>query len=358
MGSGFVCAMSAQDLDLAPLLPAWEHIANLRPRAGFKDNLLLAHTAPEESAFIGTGLELVLLRPLGAETQFEFVGTAEDRRYLASDLVQKEQTAVALAQLKKSWEPSWQGTLGLEYLYLDQILDVSVSETILEAVRVRGHTIAARPTLRHDIGLAWVEVQLPLERRWFREPIDDDWETGCKLSWGLPYGNQCELRLSYEYNRRWYDESEQRAADGAPLPGTEREFRQQEVWLSLRQHWDNARRWRTTTRVAGRLNEDNGSGYFDYVRGLIAQQIRYRGDQWELQAEARLTGYDYTLQTVSLTDLSRRKRSELLLGLRCERKIVKFLKIFADYSYEQTRSNRTTEQYAVNTVSGGLNWEF
>lgn len=361
LAGGFVCAATAREEevpDLLPPLPLWEHVASLSPRVGYKDNVSLAHTAPEESLFVGAGLELVLLRPLGEAAQFEFVGAAEDRRYLSAESVEKEQTVLALAQAKRIWEPSWQGTWGLEYLYQDQILDVSITETNLAAVRVRGHTIAARPALRHDLGPAWAEAQGNVQRQFFQAPLDDFWEAAYRFVWGLPYGNKSEFTISYEFGRRWYDEDQLRTELGVPIPGTRRELRLQELRLTLRHQWDSAQRWRTTTRLSGRLNEDSGSGYFDYARGQILQQIRYRGGKWELHAEARLGRYEYALQTVSAIDPSLRKRDELMLGFRCERKLTKSLKLFGDYSYERTLSSRTIEEYEVNTVSGGLNWEF
>ena len=361
-----LCALAQDEaiLDVPPLeLPTWEHSVNIRLRGGYKDNVTLANGAPEESAFLGTGLEFVSWRALGAGGQFEFFLTADDRRYLSALSVEKEQTAFVLAQLKQDLSERCQVSLGLEYLYQDQILDVSVTEAELATVRVVGHGIVVRPAIRRNlrpawnIGASWLELQLPVQRQIFRSPLDDYWEGGARVVWGLPYG-QSELTFGYEFGHRWFDEEEQRTASGAALPGTHRGFDVQEARANWRHDWDEAHRWRNSTRISTRWLRDNGGGFFDYVRGQVSEQIRYRTRTLEVQAEVKLAHYDYTHQTVSATDPTLRDRSEVGFNFRCEKKVARFLRIFGEYSYEQTMANRMIEEYTVNTVSGGLNWEF
>jgi hypothetical protein len=320
--------------------------------------VLLSHNAAEASPFVGAGLEMIFWRLFGLDTKFEFFVTADDRHYLSARSTDKEQTAFSLVQIKKSFSERLYGTMAAEYLYQDQILDVSATEANLQTVRVRGHTIIARPTVRHDSGESWLELQLPVQRQYLDQPLDDYWEANARLVWGFPFGNKSEFTVAYEFGRRWYDHDESLAADGSIMPGTHREFRQQEARLAWRQNWDRKRRWRTTTRATARINQDNGSGYFDYLRGQFSEQVRYAGDKWDVQAEVKVSRYDFPLQTASAADLSRRWRTEAEFSLRCERKMAKSLKIFADYSHERTLANRSIEEYSVNTVSGGLNWDF
>jgi hypothetical protein len=54
------------------------------------------------------------------------------------------------------------------------------------------------------------------------------------------------------------------------------EFNRNEFDLAVRNNWDHKRRWRTTTKLGFELNEDNGSGYFDYKRYYVAQQLRFQ----------------------------------------------------------------------------------
>jgi len=118
------------------------------------------------------------------------------------------------------------------------------------------------------------------------------------------------------------------------------------------------RRWRATTKLAAKQSEDSGSGYFDYSKLQAGEQILFRTEIWEISAEAKLAHYAYPVQTVSVADLAKRRSTEWGLNLRCERRVSRFLKIFAEYDHAQTISNLALEQYVVNTVRGGLNWTF
>jgi hypothetical protein len=133
---------------------------------------------------------------------------------------------------------------------------------------------------------------------------------------------------------------------------------QQDARLTWRHYWDTQRRWRATTKLAAKQSADNGSGFFDYTKLLAGEQILFRSEVWEISAEAKLAHYDYRVQTVSVTDLAKRRSTEWGLNFRCERRVSRHLKIFAEYDRAETISNLALEQYVVNTVKGGLNWTF
>jgi len=42
--------------------------------------------------------------------------------------------------------------------------------------------------------------------------------------------------------------------------------------------------------------------------------------------------------------------------LRGEKSLRKWLKLFAEYEFEHSLSNRLTDDYQVNTITGGLEW--
>src|SRR2546427_675338 len=115
----------AQPLDLPLLLPTWQHLFTLRAGGGFKDNLTLAHTATQSSPFVATGAEAVIARRSETGTQLSFFLNADDRRYLSSDRVDKEQRAFGQAQLKKVFPAAGGISLTGEHIYHDQILDAS-----------------------------------------------------------------------------------------------------------------------------------------------------------------------------------------------------------------------------------------
>ena len=357
-------AIQAQELDLPNLdlpilLPKWEHDFSLRTGAGYRDNVGLASQSPKESAFIETGLEMILVRLPENNTQFSLFLSADDLRFLSSGPVEKEQTAFAQALVKTDCGSGWQVSLAAEYVYQDQVVDVSVTEPGLTTIPVRGHTAILREGLRRDFANNyWMMVELPVQRQFFHEPLDDYSEYGPRLTLGHTYGHQSELSVRYEITQRRYDHEPLRDAKGFAVLHSHRESVQQDARLTWKHYWDTQRRWRATTKLAAKQSEDNGSGYFNYTKLQAGEQILFRTKLWEISAEAKLARYDYPVQTVGVADLAKRRSTEWGLNFRCERRVSRFLRIFAEYDRAETISNLALEQYVVNTVKGGLNWTF
>ena len=353
------CIIEAQEFDFPILLPKWINDFSLRTGAGYRDNVGLSARSPQDSAFVASGLEMILLRLPENGTQFNFFASAEDLHFLSSSVVDREQTAFAQALMKTDCGSGWQVSLAAEYVYQHQVVDVSITEPGLTTVLVEGHGSVVREGLRRDFANHyWASLELPAKRQFFREPLDDYWEYGPRLTLGKSYGHKSELSVSYEISERDYDHEGLRTAVGDPLPDTRRKSIQQEARLAWKHHWDANDRWRTTTRLSARQSEDNGSGYFDYTRLQAGEQLLFHTKNWDLSAEARIARYDYPVQTVSATDLAKRRSTELAFNFRCERRVAGFLKIFAEYERERVFSNLEFEQYVVDTVKGGLNWMF
>ena len=347
------------DLDLPILLPKWEHDISLRTGAGYRDNVGLSSLFPTPSAFIATGLEVILLRLPENNTQPSFFLSAEDLRFLSSGPVDKEQTLFAQAQIKTESGSGWQMSLAAEYVFQNQVMDVSVTEPGLSTLPVLGHAAILREGLRRDFANNWwITAELPAQRQFYREPLDNYTEYGARLTLGRTYGHQSELSLRYEFARRLYETEPLRDTMGNAVPDTHRQAIQNDARLSWKHYWDSARRWRATTRFGAKQSHDNGSGYFDYTRLQASEQILFRREVWEISGEARLASYDYPVQPASLIDPAKRHSTEWSVNFRCERRVSRFLKIFAEYDRTQTVSNVPLEQYVVNTVKGGLDWTF
>ncbi len=71
----------------------------------------------------------------------------------------------------------------------------------------------------------------------------------------------------------------------------------------------------------------------------------------------RFNFYDYQVQTVSSGSSLKRELTTLTATLRCERKVWKKLKLFAEHEHEENLSNRRSNEYTANMVLGGIDWE-
>ena len=157
---------------------------------------------------------------------------------------------------------------------------------------------------------------------------------------------------------RLHDTREEVSLSGTNLPGSELEFEIHEVELALRHNWDEQRRWRTVTRLQFLANRDSGSGYFDYQRYQASQQLRYVTKEWEAKVQGRISYYDFSSQAASDSDPDPRAKTVVGVSLRGERRLSKYLKLFADYSFERSLSNRAADEYRVNRVAGGVDYGF
>src|SRR5262245_51641572 len=194
------------NLDLPILLPKWVHDIGLRTGAGYRDNVALAPQSPHESAFILTSLEMFFLRLPEHNTQLTLFLSAEDLHFLSPEPVDKEQTVFAQALVNTDCGSGWQVSFAAEYVYQDQVVDVSLTDPTLSTMPVLGHTAIVRGGLRRDFASNWwVIVELPAQRQFYQEPLDDYSEFGPRFTLGKTYGHQSELSVRYEINQRRYD---------------------------------------------------------------------------------------------------------------------------------------------------------
>jgi len=123
-------------------------------------------------------------------------------------------------------------------------------------------------------------------------------------------------------------------------------------------YWDRERHWRSSTRLGYRINKDNGSGFFDYTRLSLSEQLRFHTRVWDWSTQVRVSRYDYDVQLANPGSSEKRERTEVAISLHLERQLAKSLRVVAAYEFEQTLSNITLENYTANTVSGSLQWDF
>jgi len=346
-------------LPAEPSESAWESAFTIKAGIGYKDNLTLAPDPRESSPFAASALEAFAIRHSENGHQLMALATFEDARYWSGNTVDHEDLGIAQAEWRRFWANDWQAALGVEGIYLDQVVDLSVTEAVRQPLPIRGWILTVRPGTRRELSAqTWLALELPVARQLYDGPIDDHWEAGPKVVVGHNLGGQTEVSLTYAFTYRDYDEEVARDSAGAAVTNTVRSTDQHDIAGAWKHYWDVARHWRSVTKLGYRHSSDNFSGYFDYERYSVSQEIRFQTDAWEISAEARLSRYRYPVQTVSDTDLRKRERKELTLALRAERQLARHVRLYAQYDYERTDSNASLDEYAVNTVSGGVMVEF
>ena len=349
-----------QDIPEEFILPKWTPLYTLKTGMGYRDNVLYSDVNKQASPFTQAGLEFFLMRHPDDWGSMDLFVSFDDIHYLESIDVDKEQ--LGFCQLRFQWDLDDRNQVEwvTDYVYQDQVLDVSITEEDLNILQVKGHTLATRPGIRWDWvpETWWVTVDVPVERQWFEPPLDNFTEFGTRLVLGHDYGDDSEVQLRYEFTNRDYDNDPELEADGDPIVGTTRAFRQHEFRLTSRHDWDARRRWRSTTRLSWKRNSDNGGGYFNFNRYRASHELRYRTEVWDARAEAGYLYYLYDVQTASPPHDGNRKRDEWFLRLRVERVLTRWLRAYGEVEREQTRSNIDLEDYTINTIVAGLLWEY
>ena len=350
---------AAEKLTLPEGFSLWRQSASLRVGVGYKDNVTLSSFQPQGSAFEMTSVDAMIFRMPWNDWQFSMMAMGSDARYFNRSIgIDTEQNAAASAQLTWFLGKKWRSVSTLQYIYMNQVMDVSATYGTAVRQQVLGHGVIFKEGLRKDAGKYWMELNLSGSRYFFREPLDSFWQAGPQLTLGRTYGHGSEVSLSYQAASVLYDSREHTDLTGLPVTGTHLRYLPQTAEVAWMHHWDAKRRWRSSTRLSFETSADNGSGYFDYQQYRLTEQLRYRVSGWELSAQATLAYYEFPHQPVSTIDSRARHRTSFVAGLRGEKRLSKHWRVYAAYDYEQSFSNLDVEQYEANTVSGGIELTF
>ncbi len=337
----------------------WDLSTTLRPSVGYKTNPTLANTAFREgSSFINLGVELLLFRlPTGPDS-FHFYFSADDRRYVDSSLVDKEQFFISQASWRHELGSGWSVGTAVQHVFVNQVVDLSSEDLGLGISRAAGHGLTLRPSVRYEFGRWWLEVEGDATRQLYDEPLDDYWEFVPKLTAGLRLAHGSTLAVSLAHTWRPFDDSPLLTPSRELLPGTNTRIQSDRLELRWRQNWDAAKVWSTTLRGFGVLTRDNGLGFFDYHRYGVAATAQWAPERWKFSATARASRYDYDEQLIAPDEASTRVREELSAEVRAELSLRKNVRLFAGYELEFSQGNVSPDNFTAHTGQAGVEWEF
>ena len=348
-------SVAAASTNLSPV-SVWDVSARVTAGLGYRDNVLRSSLATENSGFFLSTADATFIRLAESGTYVALYLLGEDTRYFDAPSVDYEQFFSGTVQF--TTPAGERDELGIEasYLYQHQILDVSETAASLRRVLVDGHSITLHPHWQHALGPDWAIL---LEGTGFRQiyesELDDYWDGSGRLSLIRTYGNRSEVAVGYQALLRFFDTREQFDEFGIIVPGTSLYYWQHEIGGRWRHHWDEARNWRTASKLSYMFNRDNGSGYFDYDRLLFSEQLRWSAGDWEIKANARFGWYFYKVQQIGGDD---RERAYVVLDFRVERRLGKHWLIYAGAEREWDTSNDPLDEYDDWMAGGGIGVEF
>ncbi len=326
---------------------------------GYKDNVFLSHTNRQDSPFWDSGGDLLVFRLPSGNWSFNGLISGDYVRYFGAQTSTEEETALAVAQATGSFGQHWTSTLGANYAYQDQVMDLSAIEPgQAGAGRVVGNTFTDRWSARGQYGRGWGELELAGTRQLLESPLDNYWQFGPKVSLGSRFGPRNDLTLSYQWTRLAYDHEPDLDRQGNTLTNTHLVLASQTVQLAWRRTWDQRSRWRTTLTAGYGIDQDNGSGFFNRSQYSLSPKLDYRTGPWTLSASLTAAAYQYPVQTVPPNGDTHRSKTWLSAHARAEWKLTKVLKLLANYSFDRSFSNLDIDDYYTHTISMGVELQF
>lgn len=362
-GDNGTSATAAKSADLAALLaslPQWSVSTSLRAGYGYKDNLLLSYADEERSAFVRSGVELLVLRvPQG---KFEFSGFAETEGTHYFSARTSDQEAKVWLQVDPGYRLSdaVKVSLPLTGFYYDQVFDVSDTDVERRVAELKVRGLMAGPTVRWDFHRAWwVEAQGSGQRKRFDDGANDGrlGEGTLRLGW-FP-GRRFEVRATGAQRWRTFDRRAQYSASGRELPDTALKISEREWEGRMGVTWDEAGHWQTTTRFSVLQYRDNGSGYFNYGEERVTQEVEWRTEAWLVRLGGSASRLDFDVQKAGISiDPPARLKDEYMVDVHLERRLSARWTLYGSYFWERSRSNDAYASYRVNEGLLGLRWSW
>jgi len=347
---------AGSDTNLLPVV-LWEATSRVTTGLGYRKNVQRTSIAPEDSGFFNTSADASLTRFAESGAYVMLFVLFDDTQYFNAPSVDYERFISATLQAARPVGPNDELGAQFNYLYQHQVVDLSETETLLKRTLVDGRTYSLRPHWKHSLGDGWaVQVEAEALRQFYRgDDISDYWQPAAGARLIRSYGHRSEVSLVGLSKYIGYDSREKFDHDGMAIHNTELIYRQCEGGVQWRHNFDKERQWRTTSKLSYMSNQDNGSGYFDYDRFLVSQQLRWKNPLWEIKSTARLGLYDYPEQEVGD---ERRERSSVSVDLRIERRLGKRWLVYSFAEHEWNRSNDELDEYSTWAAGGGAGFEF
>ncbi|MCX6953472.1 MAG: hypothetical protein NTV51_15085 [Verrucomicrobia bacterium] len=356
-----LAAARAQAPGGAAPLRAWEVTGNFRTMFGHRENVLLSAVRPEDSAFAQAEGEVFLWRLPSERFEALAFANATFTRFLDSAENPHEWQAFAHAEARWFFPHNLQATATAEGYHLDQVFDLSVTdaERVTARLGVDGALASAAWRWEAPSG-TWLELKPSAQRDRYDDRSDDHTQRFALATVGRKlFAGRLEVSVSAKTLRRDYDRRPRYTVAGRALPGTELVFRQREGEARAAVTWDRARRWTSATSASLGTNRDNGSGYFDYRLRALRQEIAWTRAPWKVRLVGRAARYDYDVQTEGIGIAPPpRVKEEFRARTRVERQWTQRATLYAEYTWERSRSNDPLANYRVKTAGAGVDWSF
>lgn len=343
----------------------WDTSLTVRAGLGYKDNPLLSPNSGNDTAISQLGADLFVTRLPVDDHAFNLFVSLDDRRYLdevrsgpGQPRADKEQLFLASAEYHRSLTGGWRPGLAVVAYHAEQVYDASDFGGQPGTVRARGKVATATPSVRYTRDAWSLELQFTGGHFWFDPPVSGYAEYGPRLVGAWRPATNTVLELSWNWTARPFDSRSQTDILGTPLTGTRLTNHDLRTQLEWRQTWDAGRRFQTSARLLHLRRTENGEGFSDYDRLGAVAGMTLRLGRWQLRGTGRWSTYDFAFQIVSPFQPVPRTREEIGAEARIECRLGEPVRLYAEYAYEEQRSNVPSDNFRAQTGLLGIEYDF
>jgi hypothetical protein len=237
---------------------------------------------------------------------------------------------------------------------MDQVLDVSVTETDLSTAQLQVTGFVTGPNIRWDFAPAFLEAKATGRRDRYRSDVDGYFESEAFLRAGAAFGRH-EVGVSAARRMRDHDSRPQFTISGRPISGSILETRQMDAIADWTIHLGDDKKRRMVTSVGRQWNRDNGSGYFNFERDLARTRLYWKTGDWEHELGLEYNRYEFPGQFVGIgINPELRYKREIRGSWEVTRQLSRKLAAFLVVQREQSSSNEDRSRFTVQTIYAGV----
>ena len=314
--------------------------AYARLGVGHSNNVLLSPMFPQSAEFARTDLELFLMQYPDEKGEFYAFLSGMDIRYSDVEDAEKEVMWIADTQWKRNLGDRLSGLLHAQYIYFDQIIDLSDQSDFLRRERVQytGYGLGTGGEVILEKG-----NELSLELMAVQEDyslLGEDIKTFSILAWKRDLWKEAEMELKFRKENRDYDDRTIRDENGNSIgQDTLLEMDRTSLALEWNQTWGKSKAIDSSLEFKVLENRDNGVGYYDYDRWSVDLRIDGEWDKWESSLTLGWDDSEYVLQKAARFSTVPREQKDLYGELLLKRKLSKRFSVYLLLEYEESSSN-------------------
>lgn len=334
----------------------WDFTSFLRAGWGYSDNVLLATVNPQEGQYLRSDLELFLMRYPDDKGEFFSYLTGTDIRYSGVEDADKEQLWLFDTEWTRYLGDKVNATFIGQYIYFDQILDLSLTERQETRQRIKYSGYGLGTELEYDAGSQNIlTLKLMGNREDFREVLGKNWKGVFDLAWRRPIWPHSDLEFSLNKDIRDYDDRVQRDQFGRPVEGTILKSDRDAAALKYIQQWGKKQQIETILKLQYLENRDNGSGYYDYDQWSLGLSFDGQWQGFEATLDVGFDQSEFLIQKAERFGTELRKKDDAVAELFLKKDLSRRFSVYLLLEYEESRSNVDEDEY--DAYSGSLGFQ-